>query len=156
MRLRALALITVLALSGCQQTMTSSTVRIGKEDLSAAERSDIVTRVYALVAEMNGGCEVRHPGREYHSCSLAGDQRYRLGVGYGPAGDYVISLHSTVVHFLPQSRKTVLSDKFLTGEQRKLEAWLLSLPPAGTHYTAKRIYIGYYTPDGSEAFSKDF
>lgn len=156
MKFRTIVLTAALALAGCQQTVTSSTIAIGGDVLSAEERLIIVAHVSALVAEKNGRCELRNSERAYHSCRFGDGGRYGLNVGYGPSGHYLITLKSTVVHFFPQGRDTVLSDRFLTAEHKRLESWMLSLLPAGTDYTAKRTYHGYKATEGLGDFSKDF
>ena len=139
-------LTALLALCGCAQTMTTSSVTVDAAYLTEETEAALVAAVYATAEALSGTCKLVNAGRRYHSCSVgeaSGNPSLEMNVGYGQNGEYGVSLATVLVHWFPPSKEDVISGAFLSERQKRLEDWMLSLIPEEATVNAVRHYIGY-------------
>ena len=145
-RKRFLLLTALLALCGCAQTMTSSSVTVDAAYLTKETEAALVAAVYAKAEALSGTCKLVNAERRYHSCSVgeaSGNPSFEMKVGYGQNGEYGVSLTAVLVHWFPPPKEDVISGAFLSERQKRLEDWMLSLVPEEAIVNAVRHYIGY-------------
>ncbi len=149
---RFLLLTALLALCGCAQTMTSSSVTVDAAYLTEETEATLVAAVYAKAEALSGTCKLVNAERRYHSCSVgevSGNPSFEMNVGYGQNGEFGVSLTTVLVHWFPPPKVDVISGAFLSERHKRLEDWMLSLVPEEAAVNAVRHYIGY---DHSEEF----
>lgn len=149
---RFLLLTALLALGGCAQTMTSSSVTVDAAYLTEETEAALVAAVYAKAEALSGTCKLVNAERVYHSRSVgesSGNPSFEMKVGYGQNGEYGVSLTTVLVHWFPPAKEDVISGAFLSERHKRLEDWMLSLVPEEATVNAVRHYIGY---DHSEEF----
>jgi len=140
-----LALLCImLGLSACAQTITTSHLSISENYLSDAIRRNLVDQVYQKAESLGGECKLLSAKRQYHTCAgQSGNPSFRFGVGYGPKGDYSVSVTSTLGHWVPPSKHAVTSGGYLTKLQKEFEQWMRSLVPENAIVRTTRTYSGY-------------
>ncbi|MGL6211945.1 MAG: hypothetical protein ACRC14_19135 [Paracoccaceae bacterium] len=142
------ALLIVLFLQACVQTMISSTVVLEDEYVTAETIKVLVATTYAKASELGGECRLISIERSRHTCNLhTGNPSFQLGVGFNSKGVYVISVESTLVHWLPPSRKRVVSGYYLDNLHKELENWMIELVPRESIVRATRRYNDYDYPE---------
>lgn len=148
LRKNIVAACALVFLSGCVQTIISSTMLVDESKLSDSRRNALVDQVYQKAESLGGHCKLVNTERQVHVCPLPiGTPVFTLSLGYSPRGPYSISIESTRGHWFPPSEEDVVAGIYLPDLQRDLEAWMRSLVAQDAILSARRSYIGYGTSE---------
>lgn len=136
--------ILCLALAGCSQTEMSSVVIVKSGYVTDSLRESAVKQVYEKAEELGGSCKEISSEASRHRCTFGSDNPYfSMSVGDNSAGQFVVAINFVYVHWLPPSRESVTSGKYVSAQQIDLENWLKSVVPRLSVERAVRIYGSY-------------
>lgn len=148
--LRDLALISLLFLASCSQTMTTSTVRIRLDLLSENEITALQEKVVQRAEASGGKCTLLSEVRQRYVCSIQDKNgSTTISVGYRKDGGYSISINTTTVYWFGPDDADIEAGKFVTDLHIEFEDWINeNIDPDIIEYK-ERAYINH---DHSEEF----
>ncbi|WP_114284608.1 hypothetical protein [Candidatus Halocynthiibacter alkanivorans] len=143
-KLRHFAILSLVVLAACSQTITSSSIKIKDEALSERRIAEIEEKLTRRAEALGGSCELRSEIRQYYVCVI--DDKAAgtiLDFGYSREGEYFIIVFTTVGHWMPPQDDDVKAGKHITMMHSELENWLVATIPPEIIESKTRSFVGY-------------